>query len=255
MTEIFVDDSIHDRGEFIICGIVISKNNPNQEIADCLSNHGYNPKKDEFKRGLNYTRNPKMLQVRNCLKGILSSCSIGLIVLPSEKRKYIGEETLKGIKQIIDSNKIKGKIRLSIDENFFKSKQSGGKFANDLGLTNVELNLESDSKIERGIQLADLVAHTCSSMLLESMGLINKMVRVGENSGYDLDDEVNLGFELWASVRYQILGEVGQEQFFKEGMPMKKTYPYGLYVSDYCNSKLKEHSYGRFSDIYLGCIH
>jgi hypothetical protein len=69
-------------------------------------------------------------------------------------------------------------------------------------LDNYKLFLEVDSIKVKGIQLADLVAHTFATMLLEQLGLVDKKVKAGENSGYDPDLEIELGFELWASIRY-----------------------------------------------------
>jgi hypothetical protein len=116
---------------------------------------------------------------------------------------------------------------------------------------------EQDSRIVCGLQLADLVAHTCSIMLLESLGLVTKTVKAGENSGYDPDLDIELGFELWASLRYN---------FFSKPAPHPDTWRdqsdyrvevkgVGLYVSDSCPELLKEKALDRFGEMYLGCIH
>lgn len=255
-TYIYVDDSIHERGNFIISGIVVTSEDIEKRISDCLILNGYNPEKDEFKSGLSFRKHPKMLNVRNELKVIISSaCKIGLIVLPSIKRQHNGFETLKGLKKMIDSNDFEGEIKIFIDENYFKNEIVGKKFAERIGLLNCTLELEVDSKVVKGIQLADLVAHTCSTMLLEQLNLIDKKVRSGENSGYDPELEVELGFELWASIRYCFLGVINEDFLNGIGEQKKMTEPFGLYISDYCDKVLREKVKDRFSEIYMGCIH
>ena len=122
-----------------------------------------------------------------------------------------------------------------------------------------ELHLNQDSRLIGGIQLADLAAHSMSVMLLEQLGLVKKMVKAGENSGYDPELDIELGFELWASFRYS---------FFKAPQPKPGPIPddpvgelmfdvesYGLHIAASCDEKLREAALLRFGECYLGCIH
>jgi hypothetical protein len=256
MTTIYIDDSVHERGNFIISGIVVTKTDIEEKIKESLIKHGFNPEIDEFKSGLNYKKHPKMMDVRNDLKAIITSCQIGLVLLPIEQRQNIGIETFKGLKKIIDSNDFGKDIEIYVDENYFKSKKIGEEFGQKIGLDNYELFLEVDSIKVKGIQIADLVAHTFATMLLEQLGLIDKKVEAGENSGYDPDLEIELGFELWASIRYSIIGKVDMERFeVGDGQPIKITEPYGVYISSFCDENLQKNGKERFGEIYLGCIH
>lgn len=257
MTKIYIDDSVHERGNFIISGIIVTKENIESEISESLKTHGFNPEDYEFKSGLNYRKYPKMLDVRNDLKNIISTvCKIGLVILPNSERKNIGIETFKGLKEIINSNKFEEKIEIYVDENYFKDINSGEKYAKELGLENYELNLELDSKKYKGIQLADLVAHSCSTILLEQLNIITKKVKAGNNSGYEPDLEIDLGFELWSEIRYNLLGELDKNRYETgDGVPVKITEPYGLYISEFCNKMLTDNAKERFGEIYMGCIH
>ncbi len=257
MTNIYIDDSIHERGNFIVSGIVVTDNeNIDNDISESLIKNGYDSEQDEFKSGLSFRKHPKMLNVRNDLKNILSSsCKLGLIILPNDKRQFIGKETLKGLKTIIDSNNYNDELKIFIDENYFRNSEVGVKYAKSIGLPSDNLHLEVDSKKIKGIQLADLVAHTCSTMLLEQLNLIDKKVKAGENSGYDPDLEIEIGFELWASTRYNILGVINEDFLNGYGHPIKLTEPFGLYISEYCDDNLRKNIKDRFSEIYMGCIH
>ena len=196
MNYLYIDDSIHDRGDFIICGLVVADKNPNDLIKESLQRNGFNPETDEFKSGISYRKFPQMSKVRDDLKSMINGfCKFGLIVIPRNERKNIGEETIIGLKQFLAANKLTDELKIIIDSNFFENKELGIKIVNHLGLDNYQFYFEQDSIKERGIQLADLISHTCSTMLLESMGLINKKVKAGEKSGYEPDMGIELGFE------------------------------------------------------------
>jgi hypothetical protein len=110
-----------------------------------------------------------------------------------------------------------------------------------------------------GIQVADLVAHWLGLMLLEQMGMISKKVRAGENSGYEPDLEIELGFEFWASLRYQFFkapdSKAGPDSDSLVGELVFDVENYGLYISDRCDPPLREAARARFGECYMGCIH
>ncbi len=97
-------------------------------------------------------------------------------------------------------------------------------------------------------------------MLLEELGVVRKIVKAGEDSGYDPNQEIELGFELWASLRYALIGN-------NEHIPGLSPDPedpanlffrvdgYGMYLPDSCHTQLAAAARARFGVNYLGCIH
>ncbi len=255
----YFDESIHDKGNFIIGAFIYSKNDLSQNISDILKKHGYNPDIDEFKSGINFTENPKMIEVRNDLKSLISgNCELGIIVIPIKERKKLGIEVLKGLKQFLIENKL-NRFQHSVyfDEGIFDNVMEANNLVIKFGIESNNYHFEQDSKIIKGIQLADICAHTSSIMLLEVFGLVNKSVKAGENSGYVPDTDMNLGFEMWASIRYCLF----HGQSIKEASddPIKvmsfKVEPNGLFISDLCDKLLADKARERFGTVYLGCIH
>lgn len=123
---------------------------------------------------------------------------------------------------------------------------------------NCVVNFDQNSKLVAGIQLGDLAAHTLGIMLLEQLGHISKKVRAGESSGYDPDLEIELGFELWASIRYSFfMGPNGHGTTDDDQISMARfdVNGYGLYISPLCNPALTRAAEKRFGTNYLGCIH
>jgi len=255
MIHVFIDESIHRKGGFIISGLVFSKKDPNDLILKSLQENGFKPD-EEYKSGINYSKVPEMALVRNDLKRILSNyCQIGIVVLPSAYRVRIGYETLKGLRQFIAKNEINEDIKVFFDQAYFKNLANGERYIKDLKFKNCQIYLENDSKKVRGIQLSDLVAHTCSIMLLETLGLIHKKVKAGENSGYDPDLEIDLGFELWATIRYLFLHQPINKRIESSDDLNVNVLSYGLYISEFCDKELRKSVTKRFGTNYLGCIH
>jgi hypothetical protein len=107
----------------------------------------------------------------------------------------------------------------------------------------------------QGIQLADLVAALCGVRLREEMSQNPKFLQYGDESGYDPPIEAEVGYELWASLRYSMLHA---PTALGEDMPsvaMYPTYGYGFFLSANCSDNLREKADKTFGAIYLGCIH
>lgn len=144
-----------------------------------------------------------------------------------------------------------------MDQGLFSSEKAAQHFLNELDIKEAQLFAEQDSKQIRGIQLADLVAHMASIQLKSSMGLITKMVKAGSNSGYDPDEEMELSFEMFGTLRYCLFNEGNNkpqtgDQFIDVVMAVSNA---GLFISESCSEDLAGYARGTFGSIYLGCIH
>jgi hypothetical protein len=128
--------------------------------------------------------------------------------------------------------------------------------AERLDLGNCTFHFEQDSKQIGGLQVADLAAHTCSIMLLEHTGHVNKMVKVGPGSGYDPDMEVDIGWDLWTGLRYAFFnaGPISDTIEWPD-VWMLQVDGYGLFLSSNCDDRLRLAARERFGRCYVGCIH
>lgn len=255
----YFDETIQERGGFIIGAFVYSPNNVTPEVYSAIDQVGLRPGVDEFKSGARMDRNPKQVKLRGRLMEILSNTRIGVVVLPTTERVSLGHQALLGLRKILSANGLgQQRHNVFLDQGISVNRDSCKDLLGEPGAM-CEVHQSQDSKLIGGIQLADLTAHLIGGMLLESLGLVSKLVRAGENSGYDPDLEINLGFELWASLRYQ---------FFKAPQPNPGAIPddpigdlifdvenYGLHIADSCSQALKETALRCFGTCYLGCIH
>lgn len=98
-------------------------------------------------------------------------------------------------------------------------------------------------------------------MLLEGLGIISKKVKPALNSGYDPDLNIEIGCEMWATLRYQFFMGTSPgptvEEF--ENDPIESMMfdigSYAVHVSPLCGEGLRAAAQGRFSTNHLGCIH
>jgi hypothetical protein len=141
------------------------------------------------------------------------------------------------------------------DEGLFSSEAKAKSIAAEIGgFDECTIHFEQDSQHVPGIQVADLIAHTCGTMLLDGLGKTNKIVNV-PNSGYDDDVEIDLGFEMWAGIRYAFLSVGNGADIDDEDFAVVLVEPHGLYIDPSASPEVTEAARKRFGSMYLGCIH
>ncbi|MDX9782798.1 MAG: DUF3800 domain-containing protein [Bacteroidales bacterium] len=257
---IYYDDSKHPGSGFYLGAFVYSDKDLNNIISGYISLCGLDPNKDEFKSSLRKDKNPKQIELRRYLKRLIGNIRIFVVIAQPNENDF-KMATRNALINLIEHNQaaLKSNLNIFLDQGIFKNENDAEYklLTGKLDANSVKLKIEQDSVEIKGIQLADLVAHTCSIMLKESLGLINKTIKAGDNSGYDPDTDIEIGFEMWAGVRYN---------FFSNSPPrpddwdsqldfVAKVGKRGLFISDNCSAEIKIKGNERFGEMYLGCIH
>ena len=258
MVSFYIDDSVHDKENFIVGACVYTEESDiNAFIDRIIITNGYNPDEFEFKSNENYSKYPEKIKVRNDLKQLMNDCcKLGIVIIPRDKRNLLGFECIKAVKQFIDNNQIKTPISIFIDQGMFNSTNSATELIRNLNFKDCTFYLEQDSKTIKGIQLADLSAHICAIQFKSKLGFLSKTIKVGDNSGYDTDTEIDLAFEMWATLRHTFFCKELHQQTGNQFIDaIFKVEPNGLYVSDLCSEEFKEKTRSCFGEVYLGCIH
>lgn len=253
----YFDESIQRSAGFIVGAFVYAKDKPDSEVYAALSRSGLRPRVEEFKSGAYMASNPAQVRAREELYGILSGTRLGLVVAPANRRQDMGKEALLGLKKILSTNEFTNpQHQASFDRGLFHNRAAALRIATEVGVPpKCVLHFEQDSKVVAGLQLADLVAHTCGIMLAETMGFLHKNVTIVEE-GYP-ETEINLGVKLWAMLRHK---------FFAAGPPPPDTWKSqldfqvdvasrGLHVAASCSDALRNAALDRFGRMYVGCIH
>ena len=255
MGAFFIDDSVHRRAGFIVCAIVYTGRGVTGRVKAALRGAGLRPGTDEFKSGAIMQGKPHLAELREHLSEIIhSSCRVGLVVTPLSDRPQLGASVLDGLAWILRANKlVRRRGRIFSDTGFFTSAASGSAAAlTRPELTGKVLHPEQDSRRVVGIQLADLAAHTCATMLLDQLGHVTKKVKAGDNSGYDPDWDLELGFKLWATIRYAFFTRRDPERAWDYAVADATP---SLYIAPSCSESLRDAAVARFGQVYLGCIH
>lgn len=251
------DESIHVTAGFIVAAAVYTEEDITFEVMQCLEQVGLVVRQDEFKSSSIMQVNLKQVALRDYLWSLVfEKAKIGLVVIPEKDRDRLGDDCLLALMQFINKCKLSHNHKVFFD--------AGIKF-NSVAVSDFkkiykkcEINFGCDSKLVGGIQLSDLVAHALGIMLKEQLGFVSKTVRTGEDSGYEADFQVPIGFELWARMRYLFLMSDSAHGNLDDGITEASTFDvagYGLYVSPLCNRTLTETAHQRFGTTYLGCIH
>ena len=254
----YCDESIHDRGNFILWAFVYCKNDLTPQVYNHIGSVGLTPKQDEFKSSYIMDKGGKYPELRENLRSMFMKVNIGLVIVPIDERKCFGDHALKGLKKIIINNKMNNERHdVYFDQGImFQNRTLIDSFGKENKL-NIYTN--QDSKIVAGLQMADLTAHTLSIMFLETLGLIKKQVTLGKHSGYSEDELFELSFDLWGSLRYSLFSQavITIEDIDRDPVNafLIDTGTYCLYVKDTCSAKLKEAAENRFGRNYVGCIH
>lgn len=246
--KIYIDETVHEQYGFLILAYVMCPSDPQNDLARILTSHTA----DEFHALEKMHGNDSAQKLRGEMRSYVNwNCRWGVFVLPSSMRWNLVDELPGFISKLVVSCSSTDTVSVYMDEGIVKENQL--QFLRDA--TGIEqLDLCKSHEVN-GIQLADLVAALNGVRLREEISQRPKMLQYGEESGFDPPIQAELGYELWASLRYSMhrastpLGE---------DMPEMAEFPTtgcGLFISDKCSQQLRDAAEKIFGRLYLGCIH
>ncbi len=258
MAYLFLDDSKHHGYGLSVAAFVICDADPSSQVDDLFRSHGFDPAVFEFKSSANMAGNDDLQNLRAALKWyIASKCKIALCVVGNDEKR-IGPAAIELLEAALKHPNLCGsEHQVFFDEGLFSSVDAAQTVAESIGeFPGCTFHFEQDSRKVAGIQLADIVAHTCSIMLLEALGHIDKKIIVnspGDTAYHGL--EIELGFEMWADIRYAFLSQNKKEEDELLGPALVDVFPWGLFIEDSASDEVRAAAMRRFGENYLGCIH
>jgi hypothetical protein len=254
----YFDESIRERGGFILGAFIYSKTDLSLAVSDALAAAGLQPRKDEYKSRFLDADMPERTVLRNHLYTLLEKVKVGATIVPATQPRSVGDEALLALTKILVANSLADTShRAFFDEGITFGRAGIENFRKRFPAC--QINEAQDSRLVGGIQAADLAAHTMGTMLLEEQGLVSKQIKAGEYSGYLPEMELPLGFKLWSILRYSFFmspqpeGDNNPPESIPE--PLFNVEDYGLYVAPSCSPELRDAAIQRFGKSYLGCIH
>lgn len=245
---IYLDETIHEDHGFLILAYVLSLSDPQDDLARILTSH----KEEEFHALEKMEGNKRAQKLRNEIRNYVNrNCRWGVFVLPSDERWGLSKELPEFITQLVGTCSNTDTASLFMDEGIVKPIDL--QFLREA--TGIERIYLCKSHEIKGIQLADLVAALCGVRLREEISQAPKLLQYGAESGFDPPIKLELGYELWASLRYSM--HCDSAPLGKEMPEMAEfcTSGYGLFVSKKCSPELRDSAERLFGQVYLGCIH
>lgn len=255
MAYFYLDDSKHHPHGFSLAAFAICDEDPHEELEALFVRCGFEPSTYEYKSSTTMRDNPGLQRLRDELRRFVrSKCQIAVCVVDGDKQ--IGPASLELLKKAILHPKLRDQHhQVFFDEGLFSSEGKAKRIAAEItGFDDCTIHFEQDSQRVSGIQVADLIAHTCGTMLLDALGKINKIVNVS-NSGYDDDVEIDLGVEMWAGIRYAFLSVGNGADIDDVDFAVVLVEPHGLYIDPSSSLEVTVAARKRFGSMYLGCIH
>lgn len=244
---IYIDESIHDEHGFMLLGFVVCRFDPQQRLETILKEFGL-PEYHSLDR---MEGNKQAQALRSKMRAFVNNnCRWGVMVFPNGARNDIYQELPGGLRAMtLNLLKPKESISVCIDEGIV-SVNSLDELKGIEGISGVSI---CKSHEVMGIQLADLVAALCGVRLREEISGKPKMLTYGKESGFEPPIEAELGYELWASLRYSMCRK---SEPIEEDEPTEfETAGYGFFLSERCSDVLAEKAEKLFGRVYLGCIH
>ncbi len=244
---VFVDESISDEGGFILTALVVAFDDVSDAVRAELRSAGYTPGTHEYKSSQSKAGNDASTKLRSGLQRVMfdRQCGLAIVVSDIKERDIIGKQALTLLANMCDRGDLGNqKVVVHFDEGI---SFGSGRIATKA----LEIRPKCDSRAVLGIQLADMCAHMAATMLRCSMGLLQKLVPAGENSGYDPEEKFPLEFELWATLRYSMAGSTP----VKPPAEFGEVEALGLLISEHCTPQVATAARKQFATVYMGCIH
>lgn len=257
MAYLYLDDSKHHRFGFSLAAFVICETDPTEYVSSVFRAFGYNPKEFEYKSSARMAGDRRLQDLRDALKSFIGThCKVAVCVVDGDKR--LGPAALSLLASALDHPRLDGQShKVFFDEGLFQSINAATSLVDgEAAFGRCEFHFEQDSRMHLGVQLADIVAHTCSMMLLETLGHIVKKV-ILDMPGDSIYDglEVELGFEMWAGIRYAFLAQNKPNPKDDDDLAIVDVYPWGLFIDESVSEEISDAAMKRFGENYLGCIH
>lgn len=244
MAEIYIDESIHDRGDLIVLAAVYSETPLQARVEEVLRDCGFDPARDEFKSSMRMHGNIAAQKLRDNIQSLLGNCKIAVVVCAPGDRRRLADHAVELLSEI-DVPKSTN-IPVYFDEGILRPTQPPP--------AGFEFRLNCNSREVAGIQVADAAAHVIASTILSELGMFNRTTPA--STVYPDDDgEIELAWVLWMSLRYALATNEPIGGYDENGECEPYMRPFGVLVAASCSPHVREAAELRFRGIWLGCIH
>jgi hypothetical protein len=205
----YVDDSIHESCGFVVLSFVFSKSDLDSQVKSVLTSCEMNPELDEYKSGVRMDMNPKMQAARDRLfKVVRGHAKVGVVIAERHHETSLGMQCLQALQSMLIRNGISvDGLNVYVDEGVFRSySEASTELSKFKFLAKAKFFPCEKSHVRRGIQIADLVAHTLAQAVRDGLSENPRYVEVGgAESGFEDDGRFPLSDLLIAQFGYSII--------------------------------------------------
>lgn len=272
----YVDESIHDSVGVVATAFIFVKKSLDEDVRRVIADAGLDPDRDEFKSSARMDSDERLRNVRTKLTSI-ACCNTKIAVFFGPfSRRMLGRQTLQALQSVVVRNGFEPeKLSVHFDAEIFKSTSEANRLhALFHSLSGCVIHAEEDSVTCRGIQVADLVAHSFGQIVKSAITGDEKTIDIGgSNTGYADGTKAPLSWALLMDIRYAILTRpviCNGEHYDSATDPVVIDPEYddpvnfgqhpvmlgwGVQVAPESDSILREAVEKRLGRLWLGCIH
>lgn len=207
LTHCYVDESVQTKSGFVASAFVFTETGFEQEVEHALRTAGLDPRVEEFKSSARMDSNTAMRAAREALLALARSRTRIAVFLGPYDRQTIGKHCLQALQSVLLRNGLTpSSLDVHFDEDIFSSEAEAQRLLRLFHfLSDARVHPMEDSRLVRGIQLADVVAHSFGQIVKAEISGEGKVVEIGgSNTGYPEGTTASLGWTLLMSLRYAL---------------------------------------------------
>jgi hypothetical protein len=272
----YVDESVHDNLGFVTMAFVFGGEGLDAAVADALKTSGLDPATEEFKSGAYMAHNPRMQAARDALFEVIrKEAEVAVVFAPRHHTVLLGKQCLQALQSVLIRNGIPpNHLTIHVDEGIFASEAEAKRLIGIFRfLASATFRASESSQRCRGIQLADLMAHTFAQIVCEAITGQLKLVDVGApDTGYEKGFQMPLSVFLLVGIRHSIMarGMVYEGEIFDPATdpvvlgpdddPVEygqnpEVFGWGVQVAPEAHDTLRQAVRQMLDRIWLGCMH
>ena len=271
----FIDESVHRNLGFAASAFVFSSSDLDVHIAEVLQRRGLDPRRDEFKSGARMVGNAPLQEIRADLFDLIRRHThLAVVFGPTDRGGRLGRHCLQALQSVLVRNGISPvDLNVFFDNGIFPSQaEARALWSLYSFLAPADFHPAEDSRVCRGIQAADLAAHTFAQVLRDELLPEPRRVAFDPDFPGEPPGSLRLSMLLLGNIRRAVLSRrivVGGEHYDPATDPVvfgpdddftvygaePEVFGWGVQVATEASEDLRRAVRNSLDRIWLGCMH
>jgi hypothetical protein len=256
---VYVDESFVPNNDLLIAGLVFSPIDLATGVDSVLVKHGFVPGHDEFKSTNRFREEPRWSLVRDGLLRLLHDSDVRIAAIVGSYRndyRHLGNVVFSMLLQVAQHGGFNaGNLIVELDRDLRRDDARLAMQKRDAGPESVpQMNFGADSKLVGGVQVADLIAGSVRTILVEHLHNNPATVVFGEAEGYDPGTEIILSEEILMHLAWSFYADALQPDEYGT-QNVWTAFPAGALITESTSPDVRRAAKERLGSLWRGCAH